>query len=66
MKTPIRSIFVFADEIFIYRKSKCRSYPICSIYSKRRSILLDAIWNSGKVENVFNNFWDTQYKLKEK
>lgn len=69
MKTQIRTIVLFPDEIQIYRGTKCRVYPVPYLDSKRRRIrIIEAIWDSGKVkcvkESNFVPSWDITYEIK--
>jgi hypothetical protein len=53
----IRSIFVFPDEILIYRGTKCRRYP--TDYRRSPRITNIAIEKGFKV--IFRT-WDTEYR----
>jgi predicted RNA-binding Zn-ribbon protein involved in translation (DUF1610 family) len=61
MKTrhkKIRAIFVFADEILIYRGTKCRRYP-ADYYHRTHRITNIAITQGFK---VIERRWDTEYR----
>lgn len=67
MKTKIRSITIFTDEIQVYRGTKCKIYP-CAWNNKRKMRLIDVIWDSGRVRSVKESryvpSWDITYEIK--